>query len=762
MADDVTILDSASVVNTMRATDNAGVKSAHHVIETLENGVPTPVSAAAPLPVDGPLTDTELRATPVPVSGTISTGLTQPLTDDELRASDVSVSVNELPEGLVDSFGHMITGTVNNQVDIQFYRDTVANLTTVTTANGGAASATNGMATWSTTTAANSSSKSVSPTTTYYTANAEIYAVFTAAFTGTGSGTSYQRIGLDSASNESLYIGDEGGTFGFTKRRGGTPVQVAKSSWNGDKLTGAVDSKFTRAGVPEAIDLTKLNVWKISFGWVGSAPIKLDVLSPDGRWVRCHTILQPNTEAVPSLATADLNVFAHVNNGNSGAALSILSNCWCAGTTQALAKINSTLTSNSLARLSRSVIVGETTGGGGGYVNVKVSPSGAISTAASCTLDAETTKVIGTVNIAAGQSIAATQSGTWNITNISGTVSLPTGAATAANQTTELASLSSIDGKLASLGQKVMTGSVPVVIASNQSAVTVTASNLSTNIAQLNGGTTSTANPNGCSNRSLGVFISTAPTQTDQSNTAYSGAGRVNGTIVASNTGAGAVISAEINVSSLTLGTATAVIFVLQESTGGTNFTDIWHSEPVTATGIVRVPAIPVAGRRRWCAHSVGGTSTTVTTTITTLELPPGSYVIQRQYREVYAASNAYATVINSATQTATTFGASTSLTATTQATSACVMEGCKAITAYLTLAGGPTVSVQPVISLEVSNDLTNWYTTTATITAAGNGSYSATVANVACRYARLRVTTAASYSAGSYTISAVGINGVN
>lgn len=41
---------------------------------------------------------------------------------------------------------------------------------------------------------------------------------------------------------------------------------------------------------------------------------------------------------------------------------------------------------------------------------------------------APTTTVTGTV--------AATQSGTWNITNVSGTVSLPTGAATAANQTT--------------------------------------------------------------------------------------------------------------------------------------------------------------------------------------------------------------------------------------------------------------------------------------------------------------------------------------
>ena len=51
---------------------------------------------------------------------------------------------------------------------------------------------------------------------------------------------------------------------------------------------------------------------------------------------------------------------------------------------------------------------------------------------------------------------------------------LPTGAATSANQTTGNGSLSSIDGKLNSLGQKAMSASVPVVIASNQSAITVT------------------------------------------------------------------------------------------------------------------------------------------------------------------------------------------------------------------------------------------------------------------------------------------------
>ncbi len=69
--------------------------------------------------------------------------------------------------------------------------------------------------------------------------------------------------------------------------------------------------------------------------------------------------------------------------------------------------------------------------------------------------------------------VTANQGGIWNITNISGTISLPTGASTAANQTTANASLSSIDGKLNSLGQKVSTASVPVVISSDQSPINV-------------------------------------------------------------------------------------------------------------------------------------------------------------------------------------------------------------------------------------------------------------------------------------------------
>lgn len=92
---------------------------------------------------------------------------------------------------------------------------------------------------------------------------------------------------------------------------------------------------------------------------------------------------------------------------------------------------------------------------------------------------------------------------------------LPSGAATSANQTTSNASLSSIDGKLGSLGQKLMAGSAPVVIASDQSALPVsqaTASNLN---AQVVGNVASAASDSGNPVKVGGVFNSTVPAFTN-------------------------------------------------------------------------------------------------------------------------------------------------------------------------------------------------------------------------------------------------------
>ncbi len=140
-----------------------------------------------------------------------------------------------------------------------------------------------------------------------------------------------------------------------------------------------------------------------------------------------------------------------------------------------------TLEATDKGLVTNTTIHGLSTGGGGGYVDVKVSPSGALNTEA--TLAGLDAAILGQepmatslpVVIASDQSavpvsgtVAATQSGTWDITNISGTVSLPTGAATEST-------LAGASAKLpATLGQKTMADSMAVVLASDQSAIPVT------------------------------------------------------------------------------------------------------------------------------------------------------------------------------------------------------------------------------------------------------------------------------------------------
>jgi len=78
------------------------------------------------------------------------------------------------------------------------------------------------------------------------------------------------------------------------------------------------------------------------------------------------------------------------------------------------------------------------------------------------------------VTNAAGASAVNIQDGGNSITIDATALPLPTGAATAANQATEIASLASIDAGIPdALGQTTMAASMPVTMASNQSAIPI-------------------------------------------------------------------------------------------------------------------------------------------------------------------------------------------------------------------------------------------------------------------------------------------------
>lgn len=256
-------------------------------------------------------------------------------------ATDVSTSNPmpvQMPVSMTDSFGKLMTVNMFNDIDLNWSRDSVpANAATITT-SGGSVTQANGRIQIATSTSATGEAKVVSTDTVYYRAGGELYCLFTTAFLSTATSTSFQRIGLytDSAGTpqNGVWIGYEGTTFGLHRARGaGAITTVALASFNGDTLSGAAGSKYTSGGTPQAIDLTKFNVWRLRFGWLGVAPIKLEVLSPDGEWVLCHSVRYPNSEAEPTIYSTELPITAHLKKSSGATDLQLNTACWGAGTT---------------------------------------------------------------------------------------------------------------------------------------------------------------------------------------------------------------------------------------------------------------------------------------------------------------------------------------------------------------------------------------------------------------------------------------------
>jgi hypothetical protein len=280
-----------------------------------------------------------------------------------------------------DLFGSAVSGSRYNQVEIDFSTtdpDSVSDLT-VTKTVGGDASNSGGQALFTTGTNTNSGIKAVTDTSVSYRPHAETFVAFTAIFT-TGIASSYQRIGLYDDDN-GFFIGYEGTSFGVTKRSGAADVTTAQASFSEDTLTGQTGSGYTRNGTPEAIDFTKDNLFRIRFGWLGAAPIYFEVFSPDGEWVTFHKIKHPNTAAVPTIQNPNLPITLDIQKSGAGASiLSINTACWAAGSTSNFLTMTHPITDSTLAGLSRSVIAGRASSGGGTYYNVKVNPSGSLET----------------------------------------------------------------------------------------------------------------------------------------------------------------------------------------------------------------------------------------------------------------------------------------------------------------------------------------------------------------------------------------------
>jgi hypothetical protein len=143
----------------------------------------------------------------------------------------------------------------------------------------------------------------------------EAYLYFTYAFTQ-GVANSYQYAGLYD-DNDGYYIGFNGTDFIAGRRRNGTDYQQT------------ID--ITKVLPLERFDPTKGNVYAITFGYLGFAPINFSVLDSDGIWRNIARIEYPNTERDTHITQTNLPVRAEVTNTGNTTDLEALSGSLSAG-----------------------------------------------------------------------------------------------------------------------------------------------------------------------------------------------------------------------------------------------------------------------------------------------------------------------------------------------------------------------------------------------------------------------------------------------
>lgn len=233
-------------------------------------------------------------------------------------------------------FGEQVTVPRVNQFDIQFHEDVPENLLNVVSDTGsGSSTQTEGMAVFSSGADATMEYVVESPGSVIYAAAHEIYLYQTLSWPTPPTGASdLAMAGLfDHAAQEGYRWGYKGTSWGIQYFRNGAEVSFTpQASFSEDALSGAASSLFTRDGTPEAIDLTKVNIFRIRFGWLSADSTIFEVQAPDARWVVVHEIKHPNLNSSGQLVNPNLMAHLVIAKSLSDATnIQMRSGCWAGG-----------------------------------------------------------------------------------------------------------------------------------------------------------------------------------------------------------------------------------------------------------------------------------------------------------------------------------------------------------------------------------------------------------------------------------------------
>lgn len=231
------------------------------------------------------------------------------------------------PDGFISVFGSQLVQGTDDSVSIQFQygisdfnvQTTTLLMSTTTLIESSAVIRTDGATPGSAATIQSKRNLRYSP-------GHEGFAFFTAAFTGVtdlATAGSTQWIGLLDDLN-GYAVGYDGPDFSILHRRNGVDTTVSQLNFNVDPLNG-----FGPSGIN--LKAGNLNVYRISYGWLGSATITFRIMGTDGTWHIFHVIRRPGTAVGPSILNPILPMQAQVLDTAGTNALELRTASWNAG-----------------------------------------------------------------------------------------------------------------------------------------------------------------------------------------------------------------------------------------------------------------------------------------------------------------------------------------------------------------------------------------------------------------------------------------------
>lgn len=189
-----------------------------------------------------------------------------------------------LADARVSVFSDLITGAKTDSISVQFQYNVAPEDVQMATTGSGEIKQENSQAIIETGTDAVASADLRTTKSVRYRPGHEGFAQFTTLFT-----TDNNNKGIEDTSQLAGIFNDDNGYYlGFMdekfivgRRREGEDIVVEQQNFNLDTLDGGNNSDYKP-------NFSNMNVYRIRFGWLGSAPISFEILDNNGRWVEFH------------------------------------------------------------------------------------------------------------------------------------------------------------------------------------------------------------------------------------------------------------------------------------------------------------------------------------------------------------------------------------------------------------------------------------------------------------------------------------------